>query len=323
MADAHTKLASVAWDQAAWNALAFYSLRPELYYDGFADVQPTAQTQPGSPVYFNITSDMAVASTEINESTDVDAVALSDSEVSVTLKEYGNVAKSTKKLRSLSYLPVDEVLVNVIAFNAGISLDTIARIAIEGGSNVRYVGGATARNTVTPDTHFGTSTATTGSNAVRRAVAELRGANVATVGGKYVGIIHPDVSYDFRGATGATNWRDPHTYSRPEHIFNGEIGEWEGVRFMETPRAPLFADAGSSTTLTDVYGTLIFGQQAIAKAYSIQDGGAPLPSVFPTPIVDNLRRFMGAAWYWLGGYGIFRQAAIRRIESSSSIGSNS
>lgn len=323
MADAHTKTGSVAWDQAAWNALAYYALRPELYFDSFADVQPTAQTQPGSPVYFNITSDMSVVSTAINESTDVDAVALSDAEVSVTLAEYGNVAKSTKKLRSLSYLPVDEILVNVISFNAGISLDTIARIVIEGGSNVRYVGGATARNTVTPDTHFGTSTATTGSNAVRRAVAELRGANVATFGGKYAGVIHPDVSYDFRGATGASNWRDPHTYSSPMEIWNGEIGSWEGVRFLETPRAPLFSDAGSSTTLTDVYGTLIFGQQALAKAYSIQDGGSPMPTVFPTPIVDNLRRFLGAAWYWLGGYGRFREASIRRIESSSTIGINS
>ena len=95
------------------------------------------------------------------------------------------------------------------------------------------------------------------------------------------------------------------------------------MRFIESPRAPIFADAGSSTTLTDVYATLIFGRQALAKAYSIQDGGGPLPTVFPTPIIDNLRRFQGAAWYWLGGYAIFRQAALRRIESSSSIGTNS
>jgi len=27
-------------------------------------------------------------------------------------------------------------------------------------------------------------------------------------------------------------------------------------------------------------------------------------------------------WYWLGQYGIFRQAAIRRTESASSIGNN-
>jgi hypothetical protein len=322
MADALTRTSSVAWDQTAYNRLAYFDLRPELYMDAFADVQPTAQSMPGTSVVFNVTSDMAVASTAINESTDVDAVALSDSEITLTLAEYGNVAKSTKKLRSTAYLPVDEILINVVSYNAGVSLDTITRDVLKAGSNVSYVGGKSARNTITPSDHFGTSTTLTGADATRKAVAQLRTANVATVGGAYVGVIHPDVSYDFRGATGGANWRDPHTYSAPEFIFNGEIGQYEGVRFLETPRAPIFADAGSSTTLTDVYGTLILGKQALAKAWSIADGGQPLPTVFPTPIVDNLRRFLGAGWYWMGAYGIFRQAALRRIESSSSIGTN-
>lgn len=323
MADALTKTSSVAWDQTAYNRLAFFDLRPELFMDSFADVQPTAQSMPGASVIFNITSDMAVASTAINESTDVDAVALSDSEVTLTLAEYGNVAKSTKKLRSTSYLPVDEILINVVSYNAGVSIDTICRDVLKAGSNVTYVAGKSARNTITPADHFGTSTSLTGAEAVRKTVAQLRGANVATVGGAYVGVVHPDVSYDFRGATGGSNWRDPHTYSTPENIYNGEIGMYEGVRFVESPRAPIFADAGSSTTLTDVYGTLIFGKQALAKAWSIADGGQPLPTVFPTPIVDNLRRFLGAAWYWIGCYGVFRQSALRRIESASSIGANS
>lgn len=326
MADTLTRVGSVAWDQTAYNRLAYFDLRPQLYFDGFADVQPTAQAMPGAAVVFNLTSDMSVASTTINESTDVDAVQLSDAEVTLTLAEYGNVAKSSKKLRSTSYLPVDDILINVVSFNAGVSLDTIARDVLKGGSNVSYVGGAAGRTTVTPSTHFGFTTSGTslsGSDSVRKAVAQLRAANVMTIGNGYTGVIHPDVSYDFRGASGGANWRDPHTYSAPENIFNGEIGQWESVRFIESPRAPVWADAGSSTTLTDVYGTLIFGQQALAKAHSITDGNGPYPTVAPTPITDNLRRFMGAGWYWIGAYGRFREAALRRIESSSSIGSNS
>lgn len=325
MADAHTKLSSVAWDQTAYNRLAYFALRPELYFDMVASVQPTEQAMPGAAVVFNITSDMSVVSTAINESTDVDAVALSDSEVTLTLSEFGNVAKSTKKLRGTSYLPVDEILINVISYNAGVSIDTIARDVLKGGTNVLYVGNATARNTVGPDDIWSVADSGTnfgGSSNVRKATAQLRGANVATIGGAYVGYIHPDVSFDFRGASGNANFRDPHTYSDPSAIYNGEIGMWEGVRFVETPRAPVWADAGSSTTLTDVYGTIIVGQQALAKAWSMADGGSPLPTVFPTPITDNLRRFLGAAWYFLGAYGIFREACIRRIESASSIGTN-
>lgn len=322
MSDVLSTTSSSNWDTTAYEQLAYFALRPENYFDAFCDVKPTRQSHPGATVTFNITSDLSVVSTAINQSVDVDSVALSDTNVTVTLSEYGNVAKSTKKLRGTSYLPVDAVIANVIAYNAGVSIDTIVRDVAKGGSNVRYVGGAAGRTTITPDTHFGTSTASTGAQAVRRAVAELRGANVPTIGGAYVGVIHPDVSYDFRGATGGANWRDPHTYSDPTNIYNGEIGWFEGARFVESPRAPIFSDAGSSTTLTDVYATLIFGQQALAKAWSITDAGSPMPSVFPTPIVDNLRRFLGAAWYQLVGYGRFREEALRRIESSSSIGTN-
>jgi N4-gp56 family major capsid protein len=305
---------------------AWAPLRAELYFDMFATVKPTRQDKPGSSVIFTQMTDMAVVSTAISESTDVDAVALSDANVTVTLAEYGNVAKTTAKLRGTSYIPLNPWVTNVIAFNAGISVDTISRDVLKGGTNVRYVGGASARNTVTPALSMGTNGAAgggdDGADLVRRAVAELRGANVPTFNGAYAGVIHPDASYDFRGSTGGANWRDPHIYSSPEGIWNGEIGQFEGVRFVEASRAPIFADAGSSTTLTDVYATLIFGRDAFAKAWSIADGNGPTPRVFPTPIVDNLRRFQGMAWYWLGGYGIFRQAALRRIESASTIGSN-
>jgi hypothetical protein len=40
------------------------------------------------------------------------------------------------------------------------------------------------------------------------------------------------------------------------------------------------------------------------------------------PVTDALRRFEGMGWKHLVGYGVFRQAALRRIESASSIGTN-
>jgi hypothetical protein len=39
-------------------------------------------------------------------------------------------------------------------------------------------------------------------------------------------------------------------------------------------------------------------------------------------VVDSLMRFNPIGWYWLGGYGRFREASLRRVESSSSIGAN-
>lgn len=300
--------------------MAYFALRPELYFDAVADVQPTKQSMPGSAVVFTIQNDLGVASTALNESTDVSAVALSSSQVTLTLAEYGNAVITTAALRGTSFVPLDPVVANVVGFNAGISIDTLARDVLKAGTNVAYASGGdkpTARNQVTPaDTLV--------ANDVRKQLAVLRGANVPTIGGSYVAYIHPDVSYDLRGQAPPSNgWRDPHIYSQPGEIWNGEVGMFENFRFIETPRAPIFADAGSSTTLTDVYGTIFLGRQALAKAWSYTDGNGPLPTVVPGPITDHLRRFVPMGWYWLGAYGVFRQAALRRVETASSIGTNS
>lgn len=317
MADAYTTTASVAWDQTAYDRLAYFALRPELYFDPVADVQPTRQSMPGAAVVFTFITDLSVASTALNESVDVDAVALADSQITLTLVEYGNAVITTAKLRGTSFLEVDPVVANVVGFNAGVSLDTIARDVLKAGTNVIYGGAsaASARNRVLPTDVLRAAD-------VRKTLATLRGANVATIGGMYVAYVHPDVSYDLRGETGAAAWRDPHTYSQPGEIWNGEIGSFEGFRFIETPRAPVFADAGSSTTLTDVYGSLFLGRQALAKAYSTTDGNGPMPRVIQGPVTDHLRRFIPLGWYWFGGYKEFRAAALRRVETASTIGTN-
>jgi N4-gp56 family major capsid protein len=319
MADDYTNTGDSLLDQTAFDRYLYFALRRSLHFDQVADVRPVAQSMPGAAVKFTVQDDMAVASTALDESTDVDAVALSDSQVTLTLAEYGNVAKTTAKLRGTAFVSVP--VLNVISWNASLSLDTIARDVLKGGSGIRYATGGgttpTARNTVEADD-------TLTSADVRRAKTDLSAANTVNFGGYYVAFIHPDVSYDLRSEAGNTaTWREPHAYSQPGEIMNGTIGRYEGVEFIETTGAPVFADAGSSTTLTDVYATIFVARQALAKAHSIVDGNGPMPKVVATPITDNLRRFTGFGWYWLGAYGRFREAAIRRVESSSSIGTNS
>src|SRR5437588_1431300 len=150
MADAITTTASVSYDQTAYDRMAYFSLRPELYFDAIADVQPTRQAMPGAAVVFSVQTDMSVASTTINESVDVDAVALSNTQVTLTLGEYGNVAMTSAKLRGVAFIELDPVVANVIGYNAGISIDTVARDVLKAGTNIRYSGQATARNTVIP-----------------------------------------------------------------------------------------------------------------------------------------------------------------------------
>jgi N4-gp56 family major capsid protein len=320
---AETGTSNLTVDQVAFEKLAYFALRPEMYFDQFADVQATNATNPGASVKFTVFADLAAATTALGEAEDVTPVAMSDSQVTVTLNEYGNATVTTAKLRASSFLPVDPVAANAVGYNAGLSIDTIARNALQAGDNVIYAtGGAvdpSSRVTVNSDD-------TLAANDVRKVVAQLRGANVPTINGSYVGFIHPDVSYDFRSATDAAAWRTPANYVNPEGIYNGEIGMFEGVRFMESPRAPLFADAsnnsGASGTI-DVYGTLIMGRQALAKAVSLGGEYGAQPTIVYGTVTDLLQRFRPVGWKHFVGYGVFRQEALRRIESSSSIGTNS
>lgn len=320
---AETGTGNLSVDQTAFEKLAYFALRDEMYFDQFADVQATNATNPGATVTFTIFQDMAAATTPLGEAEDVTPVALSDSQVSVTLQEYGNATVTTAKLRATSFLPVDPVAANAVGYNAGLSIDTIARNAVQAGNNVIYAtGGAvdpSSRATINSDDVLA-------ANDVRRVVAQLRKANVPTIGGSYVGMIHPDVSYDFRSATDAAAWRTPANYVNPQGIYTGEIGMFEGVRFIEAPRAPLFANAsdnsGSAGTI-DVYGTLIMGRQALAKGISLGGEYGAQPSVVYGTVTDILKRFRPVGWKHFVGYGVFRQEALRRIESASSIGANS
>ena len=319
---ATTQSSSVSTDQVAFEKLAYFALRPELYFDQFADVQATNATNPGASIKFTIFNDMTAVTSALAETEDVTPVAMSDSQVTVTLAEYGNATVTTAKLRATSFLPIDPVAANAVGYNAGLSIDTICANVLKAGDNVLYATGGAQ----TATTRVGMKTdQTITAKDVRRAVAQLRGANVPTINGNYVGFIHPDVSYDLRSITDASGWRDAYKYTDAMPIYNGEIGMFEGVRFMESPRAPIFTNvfnnAGAAGT-GDSYATLIMGRQALAKGVSLGGEYGSQPTIVYGNITDILKRFRPVGWKHFVGYGVFRQAALVRVESASSIGTN-
>jgi len=317
-----TQASSLSVDQSAYDRLAYFALRSEMLFDQAADVQATNQAMPGAAVIFTIFSELAAATSTLSETADLTPATMADSQVTVTLAEYGNTVATTAKLRGTAFLDVDAAAANLIGYNAGDSMDQVVREVLAAGTNVAYGGGGStdpsSRVTVQAEDIIE-------ANDIRKQTAALRAANVATFNGYYMGYIHPDVSYDLRRETGNASWNAPHINVDTANIYNGEIGTFESVRFIETPRAKVFTDASNGTSTTgsiDVYCTHIMGRQALAKAYSQIDGNGVVPKVVRGPVVDSLMRFNPIGWYWLGGYGRFREASLRRVESSSSIGSN-
>lgn len=309
-----TTTADLSLDQAAWDLFLYFSLRPELHFDGCADVKSTSQAPgQGVSVTFTTFSDLAVASTPLTEDVDVTPETMDDSQVTLTLEEFGNAVKTTKKARTTSFVPLNPAVANVVGFNAGISIDDIAKTELEGGSNVIFANAAASQAAID-------ATDLLNAHDVRVARARLVGANVQKIGGLYNAYADPDALVDLREETGDAAWRVPHAYSQPEDIWNGETGAFEGFRWIETPRAEVTADAGAGAV--DVYFTLLMGRQALAKGFSKAEGNGPMPHIVPGPVTDTLRRFVPMGWYWFGGYKRFREAALLRIESASTLGTN-
>jgi len=317
---AYTGTGDVSSDTAAFQQLAYFAFRSQPMYDMIADVRSTAQTHNGASVQFNIYDNMAQATSALTEASDVTAVALGDSTVVVTLAEYGNAVITTAKLRGTSFLNVDADAANIIGYNMVDSVDKLVSNVANAGTNVIYSTGSgalpTSRVTIADDA------ATFGAQEGRQAVAELRTASAPGFdNGNYIGLVHPDVSYDLREQTAVTDVIQYQIRQEGAAVRNGSIGVFGGIEWIENPRAPILDDAGATST-TNVYQTLVAGRQALAKAFSRAPGFGEDPSVVFGPVVDTLRRFHPVGWYHLVGHGIFRQAALRRIESSSSIGDN-
>jgi N4-gp56 family major capsid protein len=298
--------------QAAYDRYVEFALRAIPLIRDVADKRPAQQAMPGSSVVFQLYSDMAKATTALTETTDPDAVALGNTtSVSVTLNEYGNAALATRKLELFSLSDVDPAIANIIAFNMADSLDELALTELRGGSNVIY--SANSTGTAATGTAYIGTTNTLKSADVRKAVAKLRaGKAVPRTGELYWCGIHPEVSHDLRAETGAGGWREAHVYndSGAGQLWPGSIGTYEGAMFVESPR---LYNATDGATSTRVFRTIVAGQQALAEAVAEE------PHVIIGPVVDKLMRFRPIGWYGVLGWKRYREAALYRIESTSSI----
>jgi len=308
MANAYTSTSAMAGlVQAAYDRYVEFALRSQPLFRNLADKRPVQQAMPGSSVVFSLYQDLAAATSTLTETVDPDAVAISDvNTVSVTLNEYGNTVLNTRKLGEFAFSDVDPAVANIVAYNLADSIDQVVVNTLIGGTNVIYAGGKTATSGIT-------ASDTLDNADIRKAVAKLRAANaVPREGMLYAAYIHPEVAHDLRGETGALAFEDIRKYTDPNvgNILNQVTGVLGGAYFVETPRAYSATDGASSAKN---YRTIIAGQQALAEATAVE------PGVVIGPVVDKLMRFRPIGWYSLQGWSLYRQEALYRIESGSSI----
>ena len=94
---------------------------------------------------------------------------------------------------------------------------------------------------------------------VAKAVTKLKKDRVPTINGKYYAVIHPSVAYDLRKSEA---WIEAHKYAGVSEIYNGEIGELHGCRFVENVFAPVLDGEYANKAGTVTYATYFFGKDA-------------------------------------------------------------
>lgn len=213
-----------------------------LVHEQFGQKRPIPANN-GKTIQFRKFSRLPKALKAITEGVTPAGNKLSVTGVTCTVDQYGDYIEQTDMLELTA---VDNTIVEAtkeLAGQAGLTLDTVVRNEIIGGTNVCYapsVEGDTVTETVSRADI--TDRCRLRVKDVFRAAAELKAMNAPKIGSHYVAIIHPYVAYDLMQDAGE-QWIGIQKYANPETILRGEVGTLAGVRFVESTEAKIYGPA--------------------------------------------------------------------------------
>ena len=230
--------------------------RVELFYAQFGKKQPLPKNHKGQVEWRKWNT--FPRADKLQEAVIPTGKAFGMTTLTGSIDQYGMYTAISDKLELRAY---DDVILGAteeMGASAAETQEALIRNALYAGTNVLYADditlatgafhqavtaekglnwGSTYGCPLTPDT-------------VNRAVTIMKKNRVPRINNKYYAVIHPSVAHDLRNSE---YWIEAHKYAATEQIFNGEIGELHGCRFIENVFAPVFKGAdlcSTSETLT-------------------------------------------------------------------------
>lgn len=237
-----------------------------LYVHGrFAQTRSIPRQAGSSTIKFRRYSNLAAATTALIEGTTPAGKQLATTEVTATVAQYGDFVTVTDVLDYESADPVLMEAAEILGDQAGDTLDQITRDVLAAGTTVQYASTATSRVTVAASMKMSVDEVKEAvrtlknNNAMRvtKMVKPETGISSEPIDAAFVGIVHPDTTYDLQGLTGFV---PVEKYANHSTVMEGEVGKINEVRFVETTNAKVFTGAGAASI--DVYATLIMGANA-------------------------------------------------------------
>ena len=240
--------------------------RAEMYYAQFAVTQPLPKGR-GKTVEWRKWNTFARAS-KLQEGVIPTGQKFGMTVKTGTIDQYGTYTAVTDQLEAHAY---DDVILGAseeMGASAAETQEVLIRDALLTNTNVLYCDnitlatGAVASTPTSPATMEASSTVMSmfTPTMAAKAVTIMKKNKVPTINGKYYAVIHPSVAFDLRQHK---DWIDVHKYAAVSEIFNGEIGELHGMRFVEDTFAPILGgDTYQNKAGTKTYATYCFGKDA-------------------------------------------------------------
>lgn len=239
--------------------------RVELFYAQFAKKQ-NLPAGKGKTVEWRKWNTFAKA-TKLQEAVIPTGQKFGMSSKIASIEQYGTYATVSDQLELHAY---DDVILGAteeMGASAAETQETLIRDALLVNTNVLYCDNitlATGAVASTPTSCAAMEASATAMSQltpvmVAKAVTKMKKDRVPTINGKYYAVIHPSVAYDLRNSK---DWIDAHKYAKPDEIYNGEIGELHGCRFIENVFAPVLGGDYVNAASTKTYATYFFGKDA-------------------------------------------------------------
>lgn len=283
----------------------------QLVHDQFGVKKPIPAGS-GKTIEFRKFHSYEKALTPLQEGVTPAGRAVKVTAITSTVDQYGDYTMLTDVL---DLTAIDNVVLETTKIHgrqAGMTLDTVTRNVLQAGTNVTYCSKKdgteiTSRANLTKDCQLTVDT-------IMQVVAKLRSMNAPTINGKYVAIIHPYVAYDLMRDP---EWIDAHKYTNSTNLYEGEIGEIAGVRFVQTSEAKIYTGDGCPAGLA-VFGTLFLADGAYGVT-EITGGGLQtiVKQKGSAGTADPLDQRSTVGWKAIKTAEILIQDYIVRVESCS------
>ena len=239
--------------------------RIEMYYAQFAKKQPLPANH-GKTVEWRKWNTFAKAD-KLQEGVIPTGQPFGMSSKTGSIDQYGTYAAITDQLEMHAY---DDVILGAteeMGASAAETQETLIRDGLLVNTNVLYcdnitlADGSKASTPTAPNLMEASDTVMSllTPDMVAKAVTKMKKDKVKTINGRFYAVIHPSVAYDLRRSK---EWIEAHKYAATSEIFNGEIGELHGCRFIENTFAPILGGEYKNKAGTVTYATYFFGKDA-------------------------------------------------------------